>query len=120
MEISGKFWGRTSPLFCKNNVEIHRFQALQGGFSSKHCHTAKYNMFFVESGYLEVTTWKDESGKPDKTMLVEGQSCTVAPGLYHMFRALDDCTVYEIYWVELRENDIVRENSGGFSDASEN
>jgi hypothetical protein len=30
-----------------------------------------------------------------------------------MFESLEDSVVYEIYWVSLNENDIVRENHGG-------
>ena len=113
MQVSGKFWGQTSPIFNKNNVEIHRFIGNKGGYSSKHKHHAKYNMFLVESGEVIITTWKDPSGRPDETVLAPGQTCIVPPGLFHKFEVQEDCIVYEIYWVELREDDIERENSGG-------
>ena len=32
MNIQGKVWGQTQPLFLKNNVEIHRIEAKQGGY----------------------------------------------------------------------------------------
>jgi quercetin dioxygenase-like cupin family protein len=113
MEIAGKFWGRTSPIFNKNNVEIHRLEGNAGGFSSKHEHSHKYNMFFVESGKIRIVTWKDPSGKPDSTVLTAGETCTVPPGYYHMFEVVEDCVAYEVYWVELLTDDIVRANSGG-------
>lgn len=113
MNKSGKFWGETSPLFNKNNVEIHRLIGNKGGYSSKHKHRAKYNMFLVESGEIEITTWKDASGRPDVTVLKAGDTCTVTPNLFHKFKVTADCIVYEIYWVELREDDIERANSGG-------
>ena len=110
---SGKFWGETSPLFNKNNVEIHRLVGEIGGYSSKHRHHAKYNMFQVESGIIEITTWKDQSGEPDVTTLGAGDTCIVPPGLYHKFKVITKAVVYEIYWVELREDDIERSDSGG-------
>jgi len=113
MQMQGKLWGRTSPVFNKNNVEIHRFEAKEDGFCSEHKHHAKYNMFLVESGRLEITCWKDPSGKPDCTVVEAGQTCVVGPGMYHMFRAVTDCVVYEIYWVELLEDDIFRRSHGG-------
>jgi quercetin dioxygenase-like cupin family protein len=113
MEKSGKFWGETSPIFNKNNVEIHRFEGDEGGYSSKHKHHAKYNMFLVEEGVLRIITWKDPSGNPDVTLLHKGDTCIVPPGLYHKFEVEQECTAYEIYWTELRADDIEREDSGG-------
>jgi quercetin dioxygenase-like cupin family protein len=113
MRKSGKFWGETSPIFNKNNVEIHRLEGNPGGYSSKHKHHAKYNMFLVEDGNIEITTWKDPSGQPDVTYLEAGDTCVVPPGLFHKFTVISQCIVYEIYWVELREDDIEREDSGG-------
>lgn len=112
MEVQGKFWGKTSPLFNKNNVEINRIEAHKGGFSSEHRHKAKFNMFFVESGKLEILTWKD-TAKPDSTILSAGDTCTVPPGLYHKFVVVEDCIAYEVYWTELDTNDIERRTSGG-------
>ena len=117
MEVQGKFWGSTSPLFNKNNVEINRIAANKGGFSSVHKHKAKYNLFFVESGKLQIVTWKDPSGNPDTTELKHGDTCTVAPGLFHQFKVLEDCVAYEVYWTELDVNDIERKNSGGLINA---
>ena len=113
MEMQGKFWGRTSPLFNRNNVEINRIEAGKDGFSSEHKHTAKYNMFVVERGCLLITVWKDPSGQPDKTFIRPGQTCTVPPGFYHSFQAVEDTVAYEIYWTQLDADDIQRRTSGG-------
>ena len=112
MEFGMKVWGKTSPLFNKNNVEIHRLEGKAGGFSSEHRHTAKYNMFLVESGQIEIVCWKGAEG-PDKGILKPGQSCVVNPGIFHQFRVVEDCVVYEIYWVDLRADDIERRTVGG-------
>ena len=37
----------------------------------------------------------------------------VKPGEYHKFEALEDTIAYEIYWIELNPDDIVRETCGG-------
>ena len=114
MNIQGKIWGSTSILFEKNNVAIHRIVCNKDGYCSKHKHISKYNMFFVERGSLEIDIWKNDYELVDKTVLKEQQSCVVFPGEYHMFKCIDDNTVaYEIYWVELKEDDIKRENVGG-------
>ena len=114
MNLQGKIWGTTSVLFSKNNVEIHRITCNKGGYCSRHKHTSKYNMFFVEKGSLEVDIWKNDYNLVDKTFLKTQQSCVVPPGEYHLFKCNEDNTVvYEIYWVEIDPNDITRENVGG-------
>jgi len=115
MIIQGKAWGMTAPLFCRNNVEIHLFNVKKGGFCSKHLHKHKYNQFIIIGGKLEITQWKDY-GLEDVTVLEQGQELIVPPGEYHRFRALEDVTGLEIYWVDLNQNDIMREDCGGSGD----
>ena len=113
MEIEGKVWGETSLIFSKNNVEVHRIVGKLYGFSSKHKHEKKFNMFFVESGTLKISIWKDY-GLLDETILEKGQSTVVPPGLFHQFNVIDGGTIaYEFYWTEIESNDIIRENVGG-------
>jgi len=113
MEVQGKYWGKTSPIFHRNNVEIHRLEGRKGGFSSEHLHRAKSNMFVVERGKIRIIAWKDRSGRPDETVLGPGDTSIVPPGLYHKFEVVEDCVAYEIYWVELDPEDIKRRNHGG-------
>ena len=112
-DTQGKVWGETESLFCKNNVEIHRINVSKGGFCSKHKHEHKYNLFYVEKGTLKIAVWKNDYNLVDETKISDGQSTTVPPGEYHSFQALDDTVAYEIYWVELLEKDIEREDCGG-------
>ena len=49
----------------------------------------------------------------DETIVTDGDLTIVKPGKYHEFEALEDTIAYEIYWVELNHDDIVRENVGG-------
>jgi len=115
MIIQGKVWGYTTPLFNKNNVELHIAEIRKGGYCSKHKHKFKFNRFVVLKGKLKITIWKDYGTDTlqDVSILGISQECTVPPGDFHKFEALEDTTVLEIYWVDLNENDIVREDHGG-------
>lgn len=117
MEVRGKVWGQTSPLFCQNNVEIHRIIGKKGGFCSYHVHHSKYNRFFMESGVLKVTVRKDYGSGvlEDVSVIGPGEQTTVSPGDFHRFEVIEDCVCYEIYWVELDPDDIERETIGGVS-----
>jgi len=113
MKKQGKVWGETARIFAGNNVEIHRIVGNKGGYSSRHSHLHKHNMFFVESGVLQITEWKKDSGTVDITTLRNCESCVVPPGSEHKFEVIEDCIAYEIYWVTLDPSDIERENHGG-------
>ncbi len=113
MNIQGKVWGQTSLIFNQNNVEMHRIIAQQDKYCSKHKHDHKYNLFFVEKGKIKVKVWKDY-GLVDESIVSAGNNCIVLPGEYHQFISLEDETVvYEIYWVQLSPDDIVRDGVGG-------
>lgn len=116
MNIQGKVWGQTQSLFLKNNVEIHRIEVKQGGYCSKHKHEHKYNAFFVERGQLKITIWKNDYDLIDETIISDKQMSTVKPQEYHMFEAIEDTIAYEIYWCEISDDDIIRQNCGGIPD----
>ena len=111
----GKVWGTTQCLFRGNNVELHRITVRKGGFSSKHQHAHKFNKFVVESGSLEVVIYREDAGRiiEDVTTLRAGDSTYVEPGLFHRFQALEETTALEVYWVQLDQGDIFREDVGG-------
>lgn len=115
MQVQGKVWGTSYPLFNKNNVEVCGISIRKGGYCSKHLHQTKYNKFIVNKGRLKITIWKDYGKEilEDITILREGMEHTVPPGEYHMFEALEDTEALEIYWVELETHDIKRLNHGG-------
>lgn len=115
MIIQGKVWGTSTPLFCKNNTELHYVEIKKGGYCSKHFHKNKFNRFFVMKGALKVIIWKNYGHETleDVSIIKEGQECTVNPGDFHKFIALEDTVALEIYWVELKENDITRDDHGG-------
>jgi mannose-6-phosphate isomerase-like protein (cupin superfamily) len=112
--IQGKIWGTTQCIFRDNNVEIHRIAVKLGGYCSRHRHAAKYNQFFVESGKLKVTIFRgSEERATDSTVLTAGMASLIKPNEVHMFEALEATVAYEIYWVSLNPEDIIRESEGG-------
>lgn len=118
MDINGKIWGVTSKLFSKSNVELFRIVGKLGGKSSMHTHKAKWSMFFVESGKLKVIVEKSDYELIDETILEAQQSMIIPPGEYHQFEILQDQTIaFELYWVELNTNDIVRRDCGSLKES---
>jgi mannose-6-phosphate isomerase-like protein (cupin superfamily) len=108
----GKIWGDTTEIFTKNNVSIHRICTKKDYCCSKHKHSFKHNLFYVESGKVKIQHWQQDYDLLDETILNQGEMTTVPPGHYHKFISLEDSIVYEIYYVELLENDIQREDCG--------
>jgi len=116
MNKQGKIWGDTRSLFANANFELHRLFARKGGFCSKHRHASKFNQFYVITGRLRIETWKHDYDLCDVTDLGPGDMAVCKPGEYHRFTDVEDTDALEWYWVELRADDIDRENVGGQSD----
>jgi quercetin dioxygenase-like cupin family protein len=108
----GKIWGETSEIFKKNNVSIHRILIKKDHFCSKHKHDYKYNIFYIESGKIKIQHWQTDYDLMDETIISTGESCSIPPKHYHKFIALEDTIAYEIYYVELFDNDISRIDCG--------
>jgi mannose-6-phosphate isomerase-like protein (cupin superfamily) len=113
--MEGKIWGITEEIFGDDIYSVHHLSIIKSGFCSEHKHSSKYNYFFVLEGELEVTVWNAD-GFQDVTVLTVGQRLTVAPGVFHKFRALKATRALEIYYVKLSENDIERRTHGGLDD----
>lgn len=108
----GKNWGYTTEIFRNAMVSAHHLEINEGGYCSEHYHKHKYNMFYVLTGILELTIWRN--GKtPDVTVIEAGQSSAISPGFYHKFRGKTKCEAIEIYQVLLNEPDIERRTVGG-------
>ena len=113
MDISGKIWGATSKIFCKNNIEVYRISGKRNGRSSNHKHNSKWSMFFVESGSIKIVTEKNDYSLTDETILSKGQTTIIRPGEFHYFEVLQDKTIcFEFYWTEIDPNDIIRKDCG--------
>lgn len=109
--IEAKIWGRVKKIISKEMFEVNRIEIVEGGYCSEHKHQYKYNGFFVESGKLKITTWNN--GLVQHTILSDGDYLQVEPNVLHKFDALSNVVCYEIYWVQLLENDIQRVMKGG-------
>ena len=109
---AGKIWGDTVNIFSNHNFEFHRIQVKKGGYCSKHKHLHKFNGFYIESGELVISVWK-EYNLVDKTILSTDEFTIVSPGEYHLFEAAKDTIAFELYWAKFDADDIVRENQGG-------
>ena len=69
----------------------------------------KYNMFYIESGKLEIIVWQKNPDIIEKTILTTNEIHLIKPQIYHQFKALENSIVYEIYYVKLEDEDIHRE-----------
>ena len=116
--IAGKVWGSTRLVFANPVFEVHRIEVKANGFCSKHKHLGKFNAFYIESGELEVTVWKNDYDLTDVTTIGPLERMTVKPGEFHRFRALSAVVAYELYWSELDHSDIEREDHGGADQTS--
>jgi quercetin dioxygenase-like cupin family protein len=103
-----KAWGKTTLIFNDKNVEIYRAEIMKGGMSSKHFHEFKYNLFFLESGFLIVKIWEHNQDYRE-IFLHSGDSITIEPKKWHKFLAVEPCQLLEIYYTELKLDDIIRE-----------
>lgn len=118
-----KIWGETKLIWIGNNTEIHRIIIKKGGYCSKHTHRNKFNLFYVERGKLLIETWKNidfinkkslqEEAMIEKTILHVGENTIIKPNQYHRFTAFEPTEALEVYWVNLEEDDIIREDCGG-------
>ena len=108
----GKKWGYTTDFFRNAIVSGHHLEIRKGGFCSEHHHEFKYNSFYIVSGQLELTIWRDEKMK-DVTIIGAGQSTAVPPGFWHKFRGITSVHCIEMYQVLLVEPDIDRRTEGG-------
>ena len=70
-------------------------------------------MFYVISGKLQINTWKNDYPLCDSTILQAHERTIIKPGEFHEFVVLEDSVVLEVYWVELKLDDIDRESCGG-------
>jgi len=108
----GKNWGYTTEFFRNAMVSAYHLEIKKGGYCSEHRHQHKYNVFYVISGKLELTIWRDAQ-KTDVTVIGPGQATAISPGFYHKFKGITECHAIEMYQVLLIGEDIERRTVGG-------
>lgn len=108
---NGKIWGTTELVYAQRDMEIHRIDIASGGYCSKHHHASKHNIFYVERGKLKIEIWEGDT--VDTTILSHGETIDVPPMKKHRFEAIENTVAYEIYYVDISGDDIIRDTVGG-------
>lgn len=109
-----KLWGTNRHFFAGFPGSLHHASIKAGGFSSKHHHANKFNMFYVVAGTLLVHFYPDATGPGSRTQTLRaGDKLTVEPGAWHRFEAVTDVELIELYCTQVDEDDIVRVDEGG-------
>ena len=111
-----KLWGMNYIMHIDNVFQACHITIKKGGFCSNHRHTHKWNQFYIISGKLAVELFKDGDKTPYSILyLGPNDSIKVMPGVNHKFHAMEDTEAIEIYSVNVSEEDILREDTGGMS-----
>lgn len=108
--ITQKKWGINTQIFCNDTVEVYLAEINKKGYSSKHFHQNKYNVFHLQSGLLIVKIWHDEENWSE-VYLHEGERIVVPPNTWHQFLAIKDSKLIEIYYVKISSEDIIRDEN---------
>jgi mannose-6-phosphate isomerase-like protein (cupin superfamily) len=111
-----KLWGMNYIMHIDNVFQACHITIKKGGFCSNHRHTHKWNQFYIISGKLAVELFKEGDKTPYSILyLGPNDSIKVMPGVNHKFHAMEDTEAIEIYSVNVSEEDILREDTGGMS-----
>jgi mannose-6-phosphate isomerase-like protein (cupin superfamily) len=111
-----KLWGMNYIMHIDNVFQACHITIKKGGFCSNHRHTHKWNQFYIISGKLAVELFKEGDKAPYSILyLGPNDSIKVMPGVNHKFHAMEDTEAIEIYSVNVSEEDILREDTGGMS-----
>jgi len=114
--LKDKLWGQTRCIHVDRHTELHHASIHAGGYSSRHSHTYKHNLFYVLSGELKVHRYD-----PDEPPVVlrAGEAYTAPAGRDHRFEAVAAVELIELYWpvhgADLDPDDIVRLDIGGLA-----
>ena len=87
----GERWIVNSDLYCGKILYL-----MKGKKCSWHYHLLKDEVFYVQSGAIEVIySYGDRAESADKIILVEGDKFHVPKGLRHQMFALKDTEMFE-------------------------
>lgn len=102
-----KPWGLCFPMVMGHSIQLDRLLVYAGGFSSLHYHEQKWNLFFVESGELDI--WWLKHGGP--ATLKAGDHVVVPPGWenVHQFHCRQQTVLFEFYWQQPGDSPLQRE-----------
>lgn len=108
MQIIPKIWGKTAKIYDSSNTEMYIAWINNNGQSSKHYHEHKYNYFYVVSGKLIINVWDKNTDQVSAITLGPEDTLTIENKIWHQFIALESTILIEIYWVEINDQDIIR------------
>lgn len=117
--LKKKLWGTTyclsqGPRVSESKVEVWHASIVKGGYSSRHRHLKKANVFIVISGAINI----ELEGPMCK--MAGDQPLLVPAGMWHRFRAITDVELLEVYVAEegtvIDPDDIERQDEGGVED----
>ena len=109
-----KVWGWTQTISLTPEMHVAFAHLNAGGYSSRHYHESSWNRFYVCSGLLQVTVYRND--KEEVIVIKAGETLDIEPKLAHRMKAVTDCDIIEIYWSNnevLDVEDIVRADDGG-------
>lgn len=123
LSIDAKPWGFTALLYADGISQVNRICVCPGGYSSKHLHRSKTNVFVVCDGELLVYLFDVNLQPIDQHVLRSGDSLTVPPTVIHQFCARLRTEGYELYYAphggELQCDDIERFSTNGTTRATQ-
>lgn len=123
MKIETKPWGTTTLLKLTPNHQLSLIDVRAGGYSSRHLHFHKQNVFAVVSGCLIISQYTRELALVDETVLRAGDSISVPPGVVHRFYATEDTECFELYYAphggRVGLDDITRYDKNGLEETQD-
>jgi len=104
MQRVEKPWGYELRFICTDRFAGKVLFITAGSQLSLQYHEKKEEAFLVHAGDLELVLGQGEEQRVEK--LSPGDSWHIEPGTIHRFRAVTDCTLFEVSTPEL--DDVVR------------
>ena len=104
MQKVEKPWGHEIRFICTERFAGKVLFIRAGSQLSLQYHERKEEAFLVQDGMLELVLGRGADQRVER--LGPGQSWHITPGTVHRFRAVTDCTLFEVSTPEL--DDVVR------------
>jgi mannose-6-phosphate isomerase-like protein (cupin superfamily) len=104
MQKVDKPWGHEIRFVCTDRFAGKVLFIRAGSQLSLQYHERKDEAFLVQDGTLELVLGRGAGQRVER--LGPGEARRIAPGTIHRFRAISDCTLFEVSTPEL--DDVVR------------
>lgn len=98
--IENKTWGTTRRLYVDGTSHLDFIEVVPFGFSSRHMHVTKSNLFLVTRGVLRVATFEGD-GVLDWTRCygpdLDCSTVNITSSVQHCFYAHTEVEAFELY-----------------------